>query len=55
VSSLEVDQEAQTGVVENAMRTFNNMRPPDRRTLWRSEFRAPRVLPPVESFFDLDS
>ena len=48
VSSLEVDQEAQTGVVENAMRTFNNMRPPDRRTLWRSEFRAPRVLPPVD-------
>jgi glycine/D-amino acid oxidase-like deaminating enzyme len=54
-SSLEVDQEAQIGVVENAMETFNNMRPPDRRIPWRSEFRAPRVLPPVESFFDLDS
>lgn len=55
VSSLDVDQEAQTRVVESAMRTFNGMRPPDLRTLRGSEFRAPRDLPPVESFFDRDS
>ena len=55
VSSLEVDQEAQTRVVESAMRTFNGMRPPDLPSAARSQYRAPRDLPPVESFFDRDS
>jgi hypothetical protein len=54
VSSLDVDQEEQTRVVENAMRTFSGMRPPDLRSPL-TRFRAPIDAPPVESFFDLDS
>lgn len=54
VSSLEVDEEAQTRVVENAMRTFSGMRPPDLRSALTT-FRPPPDLPPVESFFGLDS
>ncbi len=54
VSSLHVDEEAQTRVVENAMRTFSGMRPPDLRSALTS-FRPPPDLPPVESFFGLDS
>ncbi len=55
VSSLDVDEEAQIRVVESAMRTFSGMRPPDLRSAARTEFRTPPDLPPVESFFDLDS
>jgi D-amino-acid oxidase len=55
VSDLDIDQEAQTRVVENAMRTFGGMRPRDLRSAALTEFRAPTNLPPVESFLDLDS
>ncbi len=54
VSSLEVDEEAQTRVMENAIRTFSGMRPPDLRSALTT-FRPPPDLPPVESFFGLDS
>lgn len=54
VSSLEVDEEAQTRVMENAIRSFSGMRPPDLR-LPLTASRAPTDLPPVESFLALDS
>ena len=54
VSSLDVDEEAQTRVVESAMRTFSGMRPPDLHSALTT-FRPPPDLPPVESFFGLDS
>lgn len=54
VSTLSVDEEEQTRVVENAIRTFSGMRPPDLRSALTS-FRAPRDAPPVESFFGLQS
>jgi len=54
VSSLHVDEEEQTRVVENAMRTFSGMSPPDLRSTLTT-FRPPPDLPPVESFFGLDS
>ena len=54
VSSLDVDEEAQTRVVESAMRAFSGMRPPDVRSA-RIPFRPPLDLPPVESFFGLAS
>ena len=54
VSSLDVDEEEQTRVMENAIRTFSGMRPPDLR-MALTAFRPPTHLPPVESFFDLAS
>ena len=54
VSSLTVDEEEQTRVMENAIRTFSGMRPPDLR-MALTAFRPPPDLPPVESFFGLAS
>jgi D-amino-acid oxidase len=54
VSSLTVDHEEQTRVVESAMRTFGAMRAPDPRVAMPA-FRPPPTPPPVESFFDLES
>jgi len=54
VSSLDVDEEEQRRVVENAIRTFSAMRPPDPRLRLRA-FGPPADPPPVESFYHLES
>jgi glycine/D-amino acid oxidase-like deaminating enzyme len=63
VSSLDVDEEARREVMENHMRTFSAMRPPDqgavlgRAPARSSDVESPSALarvspPPVETFFD---
>ena len=54
VSSLAVDEEEQTRVMENAIRAFSGMRPPDLGSPLTA-FRPPPDLPPVGSFFGLAS
>lgn len=54
VSSLTIDHEEQSRVVEHAIRTFGAMRAPDPGRAMTA-FRPPATPPPVESFFHLES
>jgi hypothetical protein len=53
--SLEVDEAERTRVLENHLRIFGAMRAPDPRVPLRRSSAEPRVVPPVESFFDRES
>jgi hypothetical protein len=54
VSTLDVDEEERKRVVDNHIRLFNSMRVPKHPPVV-TVYGSPASIPPVESFFDLES